>query len=81
MKPYTYSKLRANLAESMNYVCENHEPIVVTRANSESVVLLSLKDYESLKETTYLLSSPKNAARLAESVAELNAGRGHEIKL
>jgi antitoxin YefM len=81
MKPSTYSNLRATLAESMNYVCENHEPIVVTRSNSKPVVLISLEDYESLKDTAYLFASPKNAARLAESMAELNAGKGREVNL
>jgi antitoxin YefM len=40
------------------------------------VVLLSLEDYESLQETAYLLRSPANAARLSESIAELEKGGG-----
>jgi antitoxin YefM len=55
----------------MDYVCESHEPILITRRGEESVVMLSLKDYKSLEETAYLLRSPKNAYRLIEAIAEL----------
>ncbi len=65
----------------MKRVCEDHDPVIITRKNSEAVVMLSLEDYESLCETDYLLQSPKNAARLLDSVAELNTGGGTERKL
>lgn len=76
MKPTTYSELRANLAKSMDMVCENHEPLVITRQRAEPVVLISLEDYRSMEETFYLMRSPKNAARIDEAIAELEAGRG-----
>jgi antitoxin YefM len=45
------------------------------------VVMMALDDYEALEETAYLLRSPKNARRLLESVAELDAGKGVERKI
>ena len=54
----------------------DHAPIIVTRKASSSVVMMSLDDYEALEETAYLLRSPKNARRLLEAIAELEAGGG-----
>jgi len=77
----TYSDVRANLAKTMDRVCDDHSPVVVTRKNSRSVVMLSLRDFEALEETAFLLRSPENARRLLESVAELESGGGVEQTL
>ena len=76
-----YSRVRSNLASTMDKVCDDHAPIIITRKNSRSVVMMSLEDYEALEETAYLLRSPKNARRLLESVAELKRGGGSEKEL
>ncbi len=57
---------------------DEHAPVIITRKNQRSVVLLSLEDYQALEETAYLLRSPKNVRRLLESVAELKSGGGTE---
>jgi antitoxin YefM len=76
MDAIPYTRLRSNLASEMDRVCEDHTPIIVTRKASASVVMISLDDYEALEETSYLLRSPRNARRLLESIAELEAGKG-----
>jgi antitoxin YefM len=76
MKAITYTAARENLAATMDLVCTDHDPIIITRNRNQSVVLLSLEDYESLQETAYLLRSPANAVRLSESIAELERGEG-----
>lgn len=73
MSTITYTTVRAHLAKTMQKVCEDHVPIIITRANSEPVVMMSLSDFEALKETNYLLKSPVNAARLAEAINEIEA--------
>jgi antitoxin YefM len=65
----------------MKKVCEDHEPVIITRQKEESVVMISLDDYKALEETSYLLRAPKNARRLLESIAELERGGGTERKL
>jgi antitoxin YefM len=60
----------------MEKVCNDHAPVIITRQNERSVVMISLEDYQALEETAYLLRSPKNARRLLESIAELDAGGG-----
>lgn len=81
MDAISYTAARANLAKTMDQVCEDHAPVIITRSRSESVVMISLADYESLQETAYLLRAPKNARRLLESVAELEQGEGQEQEL
>lgn len=76
MDSMTYTKARAHLARTMEEVCENHEPVIITRSGEPAVVMLSLADYKSLEETAYLLRSPKNARRLIEAIAELEGGGG-----
>jgi antitoxin YefM len=76
MDTLTYSEARSKLASTMDRVCNDHAPIIITRKNSQSVVMMSLDDYQALEETAYLLRSPKNAKRLLESIAELKSGGG-----
>ena len=76
MDAITYSAARAKLADTMDRVCEDHEPIIITRSGQQAVVMLSLDDFKSLEESSYLLRSPKNARRLLDSIAVLEAGKG-----
>ena len=81
MDAITYTTARANLAHTMNRVCNDHEPMIITRNGQQSVVMLSLDDYKSLEETAYLLRIPKNAKRLLEAVVSLESGQGKERSL
>jgi antitoxin YefM len=81
MNAITYSHARGHLAETMEKVCDDHAPVIITRQNQRSVVMISLEDYQALEETAYLLRSPKNARRLLASIAELEAGGGTEREL
>ena len=81
MHAITYTHARSHLAQTMEQVCDDHAPVIITRKNQRSVVMMSLEDYQALEETAYLLRSPKNARRLLESVAELESGGGMEREL
>jgi antitoxin YefM len=77
----TYTALRENLAKVMDEVCDAGSYVVVTRQNARPVVMMSLAEFRSWEETIHLLRSPENAARLMESIAELEAGKGVEHEL
>lgn len=81
MDAISYTAARQNLAKTMDRVCFDHEPIIITRKNDQAVVMMSLEDFNALEETAYLLRSPKNAKRLLESIAQLESGDGAEKEL
>ena len=81
MNAITYSHARENLAHTISEVCASHDPVIITKKGKDSVIMMSLEDYESMKETTYLLRSPKNARRLLESIQQLEEARGVERDL
>ncbi len=76
MKTISFTASRANYAQTLDSVIDDREEVVITRAGKEPVVIVSLEDYESLKETAYLLRSPANAARLLRSIDALERGGG-----
>ena len=81
MKVITYTAARQNLAKTMEEVCKDHAPVIVTRKKNDSVVIMSLEDYAAIEETTYLLRSPKNTRRLIKSIVQLEDGKGTEREL
>ncbi|MDZ7723259.1 MAG: type II toxin-antitoxin system prevent-host-death family antitoxin [candidate division KSB1 bacterium] len=74
MNAVTYSDLRNHLKEHMDQVFETHEPLIITRKNRENCVLISIDDYNAMKETQYLLSTEANAKRLQSSLDHARAG-------
>lgn len=81
MNAITYTSVRENLAKTMQKVCEDHDPVIITRRNNKAVIMLSLEDYDALNETAYLLQNPANAKRLMESINDLESGNGSEKEL
>ena len=81
MHAITYTTVRANLASVMDRVCDDHEPLIITRNGEQAVVMLSLEDYKALEETSYLLRTPANAKRLLAAVTQLAANNGVERTL
>lgn len=76
MDAITYTAARAHLATTMDRVCDDHEPIIITRSGEQAVVMLSLEDFNSLEETSKLLRSPRNAKRLLSAIEKLEQGQG-----
>jgi antitoxin YefM len=72
----TYSESRARYAETLTSVVEDREEVIITRAGHEPVVIVSLEDYQALKQTAYLLRSPENARRLLTAIDRLENGGG-----
>ena len=81
MTSLSFSDARANLKAVMDRAVADRAPIAITRRKAEGVVVISQSEWESIEETLYLLSSPKNAERLLEAVRGLEAGQGEEHEL
>ena len=76
MKTMSYTESRARYAEVLDSVANDREEVIITRAGHDPVVIVSLEDYQSLRETAYLMRSPANARRLLDAMERLEAGRG-----
>lgn len=76
MRTMSYSETRAHFAEVLNRVADDREEVVVTRSGREDVVIVSRADYESLRETAYLVHNPANARRLLAAIDRLESGGG-----
>lgn len=81
MNAISYTAARENLATTMDKVCEDHAPIIITRNRNQAVVMMSLADFEALEETAYVLKNPRNAKRVMSAIGQLDAGMGIERKV
>lgn len=81
MRTLSYSESRANYAATLDSVLDDREEVIITRAGRDPVVIVALDDYESLKESAYLLRTPSNARRLLQAIDDLEAGEGSEHDL
>ncbi len=76
MNAITYTAARENLASTMDQVCRDRTPVIITRKRDQAVVMLSLEEFEALEATSHLLRSPANTQRLLASIAALESGKG-----
>jgi antitoxin YefM len=81
MKIMTMSESRANYAATLDAVINDQEEVVVTRPGGENVVMIPQREYESMRETLYLMASPANRRRVSRSITELDEGRGQVREL
>lgn len=81
MNAVTYTAARENLAATMDKVCDDREPVIITRNRDQAVVMISLEDFKALDETAHLMRSPANAQRLLAAMRSLENGKGKVRKL
>jgi antitoxin YefM len=81
MDVLTYSDARASLKAVMDRVVADRTHVVVTRQKGEAVVMVALSDWNAIEQTMHLLSNPRNAERLRESIRQLEGGHGMEREL
>ena len=77
----SYSSFRSHLASTLDKVNEDHKPIMITRQNGKPAVIISLEDFQSYEETSYLMASPKNVHRLNEAIEQIESGKAIQHKL
>ncbi len=80
MKVVNYTDLRVNLKKWLDMVVNDVEELIIKRKNNKDLVVISLEEYNSLKETSYLLSG-KNRDVLMKSINELKSGKTEQHDL
>ncbi len=82
MQAVSVSQLRGNIKKYLDDVSKSQDTIIVSRNNEdEAVVIMSLKEYNSLNETGHLLSTEANRKRLRDSVNQLQNNQTHTFDL
>jgi antitoxin YefM len=81
MNAVTVSEAKRNLEHLIDQVIADAEPTIVVTESGQRVVFLPLDEYNTWKETLYLLSNPANAEHLRTSIAEAKAGKILEHEL
>jgi antitoxin YefM len=81
MNAVTLKEAKRNLEQLVEQVIADAEPTIIVTDSGEQVVFLPLDEYNSWKETLYLLSNPANAEHLRRSLAEARAGNVKEQEL
>lgn len=81
MRTANFTDLRGNLKGYIDSVIDDCDTVIVNRGNGSGVVLISLEEYNSLKETEYIMSSAKTMDDIRQGEEELKAGKGIEVDI
>jgi antitoxin YefM len=81
MQAVTLKEAKRNLPRIVEQILADAEPRIVVTDQGGQVVLMPLDEFNSWKETLYLLGNPANAAHLRKSMAEAEAGKTQKRKL
>ncbi len=81
MRTANYSELRNNLKHYLDGVINDSEPLLVHRSGNESVVVISLDEYNSIKETEYIMKSPEMMNVIRKGNEEIKSGKGKVVNV
>jgi antitoxin YefM len=81
MKSVNYTEFRKNLARYLDEVENDRVPVIVTRSNGRSAVIISFDDYMKNEATLHLMSSRENIRVIDEAISELENGGGIEVEI
>ena len=81
MRTANYTDFRANLKTYMDAVIDDCDTVIINRGNDTGVVLISLEEYNSLKETEYIMSSPETLEAIRKGDEDIKNGRGIKVEI
>ena len=81
MRTANYTELRNNMKHYLDEVVNDCEPLLVHRTGNESVVIISLDEYNAIKETEYIMKSPEMMKAIRKGEEEIAQGKGIRINI
>jgi antitoxin YefM len=81
MNAIAFAQFRKHLTEMVDEISDSDEPLTVTRADGRDFVMLSAREFDSMRETMHLMSTAANASALLSSIHELDSGHGVERQI
>jgi len=81
MQVVSMTEARNNFKAIFDSVYLDNEEVIIHRKGKENVVVIPFDEYNSIKETNYLLSNRNNARHLLESIEELHNGQWSQREL
>ena len=81
MRTANYTDFRANLKVYIDAVINDCDTVIINRGNDTGVVLISLEEYNSLKETEYIMSSPETMEAIRKGDEDIKNGRGVKVEI
>lgn len=74
MRTADYTDLRTNLKSYIDSVIDDYDTVIINCGNGKGVVMISLDEYNSLKETEYIMSSPETMASIRQGEEDIKNG-------
>ena len=81
MRTANFTDFRANLKSYIDAVIDDCDTVIINRGNDTGVVLISLEEYNSLKETEYIMSSPETMEAIRKGDEDIKNGRGVKVEI
>jgi antitoxin YefM len=75
MKTASFTEFRQNLKDHLKSIEDDQDILLLSGPKKKGFVVLTLEHYEAMEETAHLLSTPGNAARLAQGLKEAEEGK------
>jgi antitoxin YefM len=75
MQVVSMTEARNNFKAIFDAVYNDNDEVIIHRKGKENVVVIPFSEYNSIKETNYLLSNKNNAKNLQESIKQLREGK------
>lgn len=75
MRTANYTELRKNLSAYLDSVIDDSETVIINRDGNDAVVMISLEEYNAIKETAYLMQSPAMMNAIRKGVEDAETGK------
>lgn len=74
MKTVNFTELRKNLRSYLDGVINDTDTVVISRENGTAAVIISMDEYNAIKETEYIMQSPATMEAIRRASDELDRG-------